>query len=474
MKRILTLLLAVLSIAAHAQTTTFGGIGLRVNDSTAYRASAAAAHAAGYADIYWNNQAATKHYDIWNGAAYVHVFNWNGSGGGGGGGSVDWGAIGGTLADQTDLDTRLDVIESGKENLLVNSAGLRAALNDETGGGAAYFAGGNAGTPSAINLANGTALPAASVVVTPAGTISSTNADAALNELDTEKAPYRPFTLSGVFTDQPAYSASEGYYLMYPEVSGVIPRFYLNPNNPATNGTKWKFEGFHTNYLTGSTNYAGFNIFGSTVSGVHYTWIGPNTGGTGSRGLMVFGSFQGSSQEANTSELRMNINDSWNMRGSSFNYEALNGTDYFGINSSGALLLAGSAGTLGDQIISQGSTGSPVWGAASGSLNSTTTSTVGGTITLDMNSQVQRIHVASASISGPKTIAMSNATNALVFAFTIQVTNVAAVLTMPGNWVMSSVNFDGTAWTPPSTGFFKFAGTYDGSNWFVNVAGPYN
>jgi hypothetical protein len=43
------------------------------------------------------------------------------------------------------------------------SANLRALLTDETGTGALYFAGGNAGTPSAITLTNGTGLPVSGI-----------------------------------------------------------------------------------------------------------------------------------------------------------------------------------------------------------------------------------------------------------------------------------------------------------------------
>jgi hypothetical protein len=50
-------------------------------------------------------------------------------------------------------------------------------------------------------------------------------------------------------------------------------------------------------------------------------------------------------------------------------------------------------------------------------LTSVSTSTAGGTITLNMNSQIQRMHVGSASFATPKTIAMSNTTGSLVFNF---------------------------------------------------------
>lgn len=103
--------------------------------------------------------------------------------GSGGGGSAAWGAITGTLSDQTDLQTALDAKQPLDSDLTSwagvtraanfdtfsatpSSANLRALLTDETGTGGAYFAGGNAGTPSAINLGNGTALPDGGLTLT--------------------------------------------------------------------------------------------------------------------------------------------------------------------------------------------------------------------------------------------------------------------------------------------------------------------
>lgn len=71
---------------------------------------------------------------------------------------------------------------------LSTSANLRTVLSDETGTGAAYFQGGDAGTPSAINLSNGTALPVGSItglgtgVGTWLATPSSANAASALTD----------------------------------------------------------------------------------------------------------------------------------------------------------------------------------------------------------------------------------------------------------------------------------------------------
>lgn len=102
MKKILTLLFVVLSLTGYAQINTFGGIGLRVNDTTTYQTNAAAYHAAGYYDIYFNNQATNHHWDVWNGSSYDHIFSFNSGGGG------TWGSITGTLSSQTDLQSVLD------------------------------------------------------------------------------------------------------------------------------------------------------------------------------------------------------------------------------------------------------------------------------------------------------------------------------------------------------------------------------
>lgn len=80
MKKILSILtLLAISISGYAQMNTFGGIGLRVNDTTTYQTNAAAYHSAGYSDVYLNNQATRKHYDFWNPilGAYEHVFSLN-------------------------------------------------------------------------------------------------------------------------------------------------------------------------------------------------------------------------------------------------------------------------------------------------------------------------------------------------------------------------------------------------------------
>lgn len=82
-KLLLSIGLLLVSICSYAQMNTFGGIGLRVNDTTTYQTNAASYHTAGYYDIYFNNQATNDHWDVWNGSSYDHIFSF-GSGGGAG------------------------------------------------------------------------------------------------------------------------------------------------------------------------------------------------------------------------------------------------------------------------------------------------------------------------------------------------------------------------------------------------------
>jgi hypothetical protein len=105
-----------------------------------------------------------------------------------------------------------------------------------------------------------------------------------------------------------------------------------------------------------------------------------------------------------------------------------------------------------------------------------TVSTASGTVTLDMNSQLQRMFVGSATFASSKTIAFSNATNALVFNFQFEVTNVAGTLVFPSSVMMSDINWNaGTdTWTPPSIGLYECGGSYDGTNWKVKIIGPFN
>lgn len=82
-KIILSLIFTVSVVASFAQSGAqqFSGVFYRVNDSTTYQTAAAAKHSAGYADIYFNNQATQPHFDVWNGSSYDHIFNFASGGG---------------------------------------------------------------------------------------------------------------------------------------------------------------------------------------------------------------------------------------------------------------------------------------------------------------------------------------------------------------------------------------------------------
>lgn len=109
-------------------------------------------------------------------------------------------------------------------------------------------------------------------------------------------------------------------------------------------------------------------------------------------------------------------------------------------------------------------------------LDQVSADTTGATITLNMNSQVQRSFVGSASFSAAKAIALSNTTNSLVFNFTYTVTNVTAVLTFPSEFQSKDPNWDSGAntWTPAEAGKYELGASFDGTNWIVKFFGAIN
>jgi hypothetical protein len=79
------LFLSTYSAFAQLGSQSVSGIKYRVNDTTAYQTAVATAHAQGYADIYFNNQAVRPHWDIWSDelGAYQHIFDFTAGAGGG-------------------------------------------------------------------------------------------------------------------------------------------------------------------------------------------------------------------------------------------------------------------------------------------------------------------------------------------------------------------------------------------------------
>lgn len=111
-----------------------------------------------------------------------------------------------------------------------------------------------------------------------------------------------------------------------------------------------------------------------------------------------------------------------------------------------------------------------------GSLTSLSVSTASGTVTLNFDTNVVRFFVGSASFATAKTIAFSNDSVALYFSFMFQITDVAAVLTLPSEVIMSDARWNTSSqeWTSFDTGKFRAKGDFDGTNWHVTITGPYS
>ncbi len=107
------------------------------------------------------------------------------------------------------------------------------------------------------------------------------------------------------------------------------------------------------------------------------------------------------------------------------------------------------------------------------------TSTASGTVDFNFQTnslnRVQKIFTGSASFAASKTITFTNAGNGLAWDFHFEVTNVAATLVFPSNVIMSDVNWNTSTqtWTPPATGKYEAAATFDGTDWKVKMSGPY-
>lgn len=125
MKKLLLSLILFISFAnAYAQPGSLSQsvYRSRVNDSTDVSGN----HGSGYADIYWNNNATTPHWDIWNGSSYDHVFDFNSGTG-----------PSGTVTTRNRLEPNikttsftLSLGDTSKMNVLDNVADLVITLDD--------------------------------------------------------------------------------------------------------------------------------------------------------------------------------------------------------------------------------------------------------------------------------------------------------------------------------------------------------
>lgn len=120
----------------------------------------------------------------------------------GGGGVSDWGDIGGTLSDQTDLQGALDAKQASDSDL-TTIAGLTPSNDDFLQRKAGAWANrtiAQVKTDLDLTGTNSGDQTATTVPNTPAGSIVATTVQAAINELDTEKAPLASPTFTGTVT----------------------------------------------------------------------------------------------------------------------------------------------------------------------------------------------------------------------------------------------------------------------------------
>jgi len=110
-------------------------------------------------------------------------------------------------------------------------------------------------------------------------------------------------------------------------------------------------------------------------------------------------------------------------------------------------------------------------------LDSAIVSTTGGTITLDMNNQSERMFRGSANIGAIKTWALSNNTPSIFIPsvkFTMTTTDDQ---TFPSTFKMvifdANWNDSTKKWSPPAVGTYEMSATFDGTNWLMKIQGPH-
>jgi hypothetical protein len=141
--------------------------------------------------------------------------------------------------------------------------------------------------------------------------------------------------------------------------------------------------------------------------------------------------------------------------------------------SSGSQFPDNTTGLITEPIMRQFGEDQPDSFVMNADLAVTSADTSGGTITLAFASSVIKTFKGSASFAGPKTIAHSGDSLGVRHVFFFEITNVAAVLTLPASYLMSDPRFDGTAWTPNDIGKYKLIADFDGTNWIAEIFGPY-
>jgi len=329
--------------------------------------------------------------------------------------------------------------------------------------------GGGGGGVTSVNGDSGPSvtLVAGDIAFTPVGGIAATDVQAALSELDTEVDSRITAAISGLKWKDAVRVATtvNGTLASAYENGDTVDGVVLATGNRILlkNQTTQTENGIYTVNGAGAPTRAvdadtGTELEGAAVSvsegtaNANTTWIQTTDGLTLGSSNIVFTQFGSSTTDADATT-----------KGIAKLYPSTSlGTNTDGAPTQNAVKVYADLRLL-------------ITDFAKYIIDQATTSTSGGTITLDMNSQVQRSHVGSATFSAAKAVAMSNTTNSFFFNWVFEVTSVSAVLTFPSDWLSSSPDFNGSTWTPPTTGKFEFGGSFDDVNnvWYVKVAGPF-
>jgi hypothetical protein len=94
-------------------------------------------------------------------------------------------------------------------------------------------------------------------------------------------------------------------------------------------------------------------------------------------------------------------------------------------------------------------------------------------IVLNFDGRKNRKFVTTTNIAAPKIITVTNDANKGHLDYTFPISNVAGVLTMPATFKMNDVRKVGNDWTPDNVGRYKLVGDWDGTNWNLDMYGPY-
>lgn len=165
---------------------------------------------------------------------------------------------------------------------------------------------------------------------------------------------------------------------------------------------------------------------------------------------------------------------------------------FVNIGAGAVTLIAGSGVTITGSVVISGAVGTNYPSAfvfyhtattprvsmgGTNGLASASADTSGATITLNFNSERERIFVGSASFGTAKAVTLSNETNGLVMILFLNLTNVAAVLSFDTDFTMMASdgrwNDSAHTFTPQTTGLHKFSAVFNGTDWVMEASNPY-